>query len=148
MMSSNLFIPVVDLSKKQFSCVLGEEEDYLQAEFLRLMPNTSLDVLVSQVTLQSSVLRKGVFIILDYDLYKPVFGKVIDLAVIQSTVLLCVIEYYGNYFNSHFNSFEISHHGVLKAVNIETLHDHRPVYARQSFVNTDHSLYISLPYII
>ena len=90
-----LLIPILDVSKKQFSCILSEEEDYLQAEFLRLMPDTSLDVIVShpdKVTLQSSVLCKGV---LQYDLFKPVFGKVIDLAVIQSTVLLCVIEYDG-----------------------------------------------------
>ena len=111
------------------------------------MPDTSLDVIVShpdKVTLQSSVLRKGVFIVLHYDLFKPVFGKVIDLAVIQSTVLLCVIEYYGNFFNSLIS---IHLRLVSMAVNIETLHDHRPVYARHSFVNTDNSLYISLPYI-
>ena len=84
---------------------------------------------------------------LHYDLFKPVFGRVFDIAVIQNSVMLCVVEYYGHFFKEHFNSFEISHSGAYKAVHLDLLHDHRPVYARHSFVNTDKNLYISLPYI-
>lgn len=150
MLSSELLTPTLDQSTKQLSCVLSEEEDYLQAAFLYIMPHLTEDTTVSHpgwIALQSSQLRKGVFIILEYDLFKPVFGRVLDIAVIEKTVMLCVLEYYGHCFNEHFNSFEISHHGVFKAVDLHLLHDHRPVYARQSFVNTDKNLYISLPYI-
>ena len=150
MLSSNLLVPTLEQSKKLFSCVLSEEEDYLQAEFFRLMPEITLDTIISHpywISLQSSQLRKGVYIVLIYDLFKPVFGKIVDIAVIGKTVLLCVLEFYGHCFNSHYNSFDISHHGVFKALNIESLIDYRPVFARQSFINSDKSLYISLPYI-
>ena len=43
---------------------------------------------------------------------------------------------------------EVSHHSVLKAVNIEALFDSRPVFTRQSFVPNDKGLYITLPYIV
>ena len=137
MLSNNLLIPTLDYTKNAFSCALNEEEDYLQAEFVQLMPDIALDTVVSHpdwISLQSSKLRKGVYIV-----QSTVFGKIIDVAVIEKTVVLCVLEYYGHHFNSHYNSFEITHHGVIKAVNLEALSDHRPVFEKHSFV--DKSLY-------
>ena len=150
MVSSTLLMPTLDLSKKQRSCMLSEEEDYLQEALFECMPSTTQDTFVNHpdwVSLQSSQLRRGVYIVLNYDTFQPVSGKIVDLAVVDKTVLLCVLEFYGHAFKSHFNSFEISHHGRFKAVNIESLDDHRPVHARQSFVRTDKTLYILLPYI-
>ena len=70
---------------------------------VQLMPDIALDTVVSHpdwISLQSSKLRKGVYIVLNYNLFKPVFGKIIDVAVIEKTVVLCVLEYYGHHFNS------------------------------------------------
>ena len=120
MVSSQLLTPTLDQSNKQLSCVLSEEEDYLQEECLRIMPTITQDAVVNHphwVTLQSSLLRKGVYIVLSYDTFQPVFGKVVDIAVIEKTVLLCVLEFYGHVFNSHCNSFEISHRGVFKTLS-------------------------------
>ena len=82
MVSSQLLTPTLDQSNKQLSCVLSEEEDYLQEECLRIMPTITQDAVVNHphwVTLQSSLLRKGVYIVLSYDTFQPVFGKVVEL---------------------------------------------------------------------
>ena len=72
MLSSELLTPTLDQSTKQLSCVLSEEEDYLQAAFLYIMPHLTEDTTVSHpgwIALQSSQLRKGVFIILEYTIF-------------------------------------------------------------------------------
>ena len=91
-------------------------------------------------------LCQGVYVLLQYDDVRPLFGKIIDIVCIEETVVLCVQEYYGRIFNSHYNCFSITHYGVFRAVHIGTLQDHRPLQARKSFVVTDKSLYIMLPY--
>ena len=85
------------------------------------------------------------YVLLDFDLVKPIFGKVIELMTFEQTVLVCVQEYYGHIFHAHYNSYELNTHGSLIAVNAHALADHRPLLARSSFVSK--SLYITLPYI-
>lgn len=45
-------------------------------------------------------------------------SAVVDIALVGETVLLCVLEFYGKYFHSHYNAFEITHRGVHTAVKI------------------------------
>ena len=138
------------MSPKLSSNSLANEEDYVQNELLRLIPQLTQESTVSHpsfVNLQSSRLCQGVYVLFQYDDVRPLFGKIIDIVCIEETVVLCVQEYYGRIFNSHYNCFSITHHGVLRAVHIGTLHDHWPLQARKSFVVTDKSLYIMLPYI-
>lgn len=150
MIQSDLIIPELEMSTKQQTCTFGEEEDYLQVAFLEVITNLTNDNMVTHpdwVSKNVYQLRKSTFIILQYDFFKPVFGKIVDIAVMDKTVMLCVVEYYGNFLNEHLNSFEVSHYGVIKAVSLDALHDHRPIYPRHSFVNTDRHLYMSLPFI-
>ena len=138
MLCSELITTTLELSKRQRSCALSE--DYLQDALLQIMPQLTEGSIVIHpdwISLSSYQLRKGVFVILKYDFFKPVFGRLTDIAVMEKTVMLCVFEYYDHSFNEHFNSFEITHHGVYKAVSLDLLQDHRPVYAKQSFVNTE-----------
>ena len=149
--SPHLLRPQLDQSSKVRACLLNEEEDFLQREILGLMPDLALDTTVMHphwIHLQSSRLCHGVYVVLNYDVIKPVFGKVVDIALVGEIVILCVLEFYGQYFNSHYNAFEVTHQGVYKAVSIDTLFDHRPVCAKHSFLVRDNSLYISLPYIM
>lgn len=87
------------------------------------------------------------FVILHYDLVRPVFGKVMDLAMIGQTIILCVQEYYGHLFHNHYNAYEIKAAGTVVAINLHELTDHRPLHAQQTFISADKSLYITLPYL-
>lgn len=146
----HLLTPKFETSRRVLTCPLSNEESYVQNEFLRLIPHLTMESVVKHpnwVHLQSSYLCKGVYVLLHHDLMRPVFGKVIDIVVVEQTVVLCVHEYYGHIFNAHYNSYEINTHGAFMAVNVHALTDHRPLHARPSFVPSDKSLYITLPYI-
>ena len=73
----------------------------------------------------------------------PVFGKITDLVIINHTLIVCVIEYYGHTFSSHYNAFMIKSRGL--AVNVHFLADHRSFHARSSFASSDMNFYITLP---
>ena len=55
--------------------------------------------------------------------------------------------YVGSYFCTHYNSFVIKANGEVRAVDVHTLADHRPLHSRQNFDGNEKDLYISLPYI-
>lgn len=147
---SHLLTPRFESSKKVLSNPLSEEDNYIQTELLQLIPHLALDSIVehpSWVNLQSSHLCKGVYVLLNYNLMRPVFGKVIDIVTIEQTVVLCVLKYYGHTFHAHYNCYEIGNCGAIVAVSAHVLADHRPLHARTTFVSSDKSLYIVLPYI-
>ena len=77
------------------------------------------------MNLQSSPFCKGLYVLLKYDTMHPVFGKITDLVIINHTLIVCVIEYYGHTFSSHYNAFMIKSRGVVSAVNVHFLADHR-----------------------
>ena len=104
--STHLLVHRFEKSKKITSNILANVEDYIQSEFLRLIPKLTPDSFVSHlsfVLLQSSRLCIGAYILLQYDDIRPVFGKIVDIVCYNDTVLLCVQEYYGHYINSHYN---------------------------------------------
>ena len=78
---------------------------------------------------------------LHYDLFKPVFGRVFDIAVIQNSVWLNTMVIFLK------NILILLKLVIVVLIKQCTLTYFRPVYARHSFVNTDKNLYISLPYI-
>lgn len=82
-------------------------EDYVQNELLRLIPQLTPESVVhhpSFVVLQSSWLCTGVYVLIQYDDFRPMFGKIVDIACVNETVVLCVREYYGHIFNCAFLS--------------------------------------------
>ena len=79
----------------------------------------------------------------------PKFGKIFDLITFEnnSRLVLCVVEYYGHVFMSHYNSYLIKSKGTITAVDVFALSDHRPLLAYHNFNASDHSnLHIILPY--
>lgn len=147
--TSSLLGPKFEQGKNVSSNMLANEEDYVQNELLRLIPSLTPESIVNHpsfVVVQSSRLRMGVYVLIQYDDVRPVFGKIVDIVCVENTVVLCVLECYGHIFNCHYNCFSITHHGVLKAVHIDSLQDYRPLQARRNFVVNDKSLYIMLPY--
>ena len=51
------------------------------------------------------------------DIILPVLGKIIDLVTIDNTLIICVLECFGHFFNSHYvyNAFGIRTKGVVSA---------------------------------
>ena len=145
-----LLTPTLEKSSKAQLMPLNEEDLYVQNEILRRLPDIDLDTQVAHpkwVTLQSSKLCSGVFVLLKNDDMTPLFGKVLDvILIVGDIVLLCVQHYYGSLFHAHYHSFEISTRGTISAVFVDELEDHRPVHSTSTFVTSDRSLYITLPY--
>lgn len=144
-----MLTPRLEISPKQLSSTLSCEDQYIQCEIKRLIPNLSADSNVFHpdwVKLQSSHFCKGLYILLKYDTMHPVFGKIIDLVIFNDNLIICIAEYYGDIFCSHYNAFTIKTKGVVSAFDVHSLADHRPFYARQNFCPSDQSLYITLPY--
>ena len=113
---SQIHICKFESNPKVLTCPLSNEENYIQNELTRLIPHLLLDSVIGHpnwVQLQSSRLCKEVYVLLHYDLVKPVFGKLIDIVAVEQTVVLCVQEYYGHVFHAHYNTYEINTHGVI-----------------------------------
>ena len=69
---------------------LGNEPDHVQIEFFRIAPSFTQETIVKHpkwVKLQSSYICFGVFVCIKYD---PIYGKVIDIIVVEETVILCL----------------------------------------------------------
>ena len=148
---SNMFkllIPQLEVSPKQISNTLSLEGDYVQKELKRLIPGLSFNTIIYHpvwAKLQSSRFYKGLYVLLKYDIITPVFGKIVDLVVIDNTLLLCVSHFYGELFSSHYNAFIIKTKGVISAIDVCSLDDHRPFYAKTSFSSSEYQ-YVVLPY--
>ena len=144
--TSSLLTPKFEKGKNVSSKMLTNEKGYVLLQLMLSLTPESIVNHRSFVVLQSSKLHMGVYIMIQHDDVRPVFGKIVDIVCLEDTVVLCVHEYYGHIFNSHYNCFSITHRGALKAVHLDSLQDYRPLHARRSFVVTDKLLYIMLPY--
>ncbi len=102
----------------------------------------------SWVDMLSSHLCKGVYVLTEFDIVVPVFGKIIDIVTVDSTVVLCVQKYYGHTFHTHYNSYEISTRGGVVAVSVCSLADHRPLRTKTTFISSDDSFYNVTIYIL
>ena len=147
--ANGLLTPTLDKSSKIQVTSLKEEDLYVQNEILRHIPNATLETQVEHlkwVTLQSSKFCNGVFVMLKNDTMTPLFGKVFDIVIVCEKILLCVQQYHGSLFQAHYNSFEISTRGTTSAVFVDQLDGYRPLHSTRTFVTSDTSLYITLPY--
>ena len=102
----HLLTPPVSFSPKYESHLLLAEDESIQAEFLKLIPGMTLEEEIKHlnwVTIQSSTLRKGSFVLIEYDVESPLFGKVEIILNFYTTVLLYVQEYVGVLYHTHYN---------------------------------------------
>ena len=145
----NFLRPSIEVSPKFSTVQLVTEADNVRQELLRLCPGLDHMCFVqhpSWVNLQNSHFCKGVFILLSFDIVRPQFGKIFDIITCNEIVLLCVQVFYGSMFCAHYNSYVIKSNGNVSVVPVHALVDHRPLRARESFVASDRTLYLSLPY--
>ena len=89
----HLLLSNLEMSPKGHTSCLENELDYVQAEFLCLIPSLTPETTVRHrkwVKLQSSNFVMGVFVRIELDPIHPIFGKVFDIAVIDRTMILSV----------------------------------------------------------
>ena len=107
-------------SSPRVSCnPLLNEDECIKAELFRLIPSVSLESEIKHVewlTVQSSTIRKGTFIMLEYSDETPVFGLVGDILCFETTVLLRGQKYIGAFFHSHYNACVIRRVSCCKLV--------------------------------
>ena len=148
LLTPHMLKPQLDVSPKQVSSTLSCEDGYIQKEIKLANSGYSDNMIVIHpewVNLQSFHFSKGAYIMLAYDTVRLKFGKIFDIITFNnnSNLVLCVVEYFGDMFVPHYNAFIIKTKGVISAISVLSLSDHRPLLAHQN--SSDHSLYITLP---
>ena len=118
----HVLTPSVMSSPRVKSSTLQNEDECMKMEFVRLIPNISLNSEIEWINVQSSVLRKGVFVMLEYSVETPVFGLRVDILCFKMTIVLYVQRYVGEFFIPTLKS-----HGAFAVVNLWSLQDYRPV---------------------
>lgn len=106
----HILTPAITFSPKSVSNPLISEDALVQTEFLRLIPTLSLDTNIKHpewVKIQNSSVCKETFVMVTFDTERPLFGRVFDLLCYDSTILVHVQVYVGEYFISHYNAFII-----------------------------------------
>ena len=80
-----------EYSPKSTSCLLESEEQHVITEIIRVFPSSDCTSMISHpnwVKCQSTVCRKGVFLLLKYDSLSPEFCKINDIFVLNETVFM------------------------------------------------------------
>ena len=77
---------------------------------------------------------------------KSNFYAKLSILTIESTVVLSVREYYGEVFVSHFNAFVINSRGVISAICVDSLADHRTLSVKKNLVPSDNTQYVTMYY--
>ena len=145
----HILMPQLSFSPKFKSNPLIDEDTCIKDEFIRLIPSLSEDSEIKHfdwVEVQSSILQKGSFLMIQYDIDQPTFCKVADILCYDSTVILYAQKFLGEVFISHYNAFCIRSNGDFCALDLLALQDYRPIVVRSSFFRCDRELYALLPY--
>ena len=122
-------------SSPRVTCnILLNEDESIKAEHI---PSISVESAIKHIewlTVESSTLRKGTLVMLEYSDETPVFGLVGEIFCFEASVLLHV-----------YNAFVIKSSGEF-LVNLWCLQDYRPVSVKSSFSSSDSSLCALMPY--
>ena len=145
----HILAPLITLSTRFKSSVLLSEDECVRKEFLRLIPSIDLESEIKHVEwlkVQSSLLRKETFILLEYDTATPLFGLIMDILCFDAIFLLYVQKYVSEVFDSHFNAFIIKSTGEFIVLNLSNISDHWPVIVKSNFVPSNKEMYALLLY--
>lgn len=139
----------VELSRKKVVCALEAEAEHVSEKILTLFPTLKSDSVVEHpawVKIHSSLYRKGVYLLLHYDMMSPDFGKILDIAVVNETVIFSLQVYSTEFFDTHYHAYVIKGSSDRVAVHMDILPYHHPLYAKRTFVSTDETVNIILPF--
>ena len=76
----------------------------------------------------------------------PEFGKVLDIVVVNDTVIFSLQVFSSKFFDTHFHAYVIKCTSAHVAMPLDVLPHYHPLYAKHTFVSTDKKLYITLPF--
>lgn len=142
------FHNMCEVSPKTKPSLLQSEDEYVIHEVCRLFPSmdTSAEVYHTDwVKFHSTVYRKGVFVLLKYDDVTPEFGKIVDIILVNDTVVFSLEMYVSDCFVTHYSCFSIKCTSSFVALALDCLPFVCPLYSKHSFVK-DNALYIVLPF--
>lgn len=147
--SENFLHPDTEFSSKSTISSFDEEDEHVQRLLTQLFPDISSCAIHHHkwVKVQSTKYTNGVFILITHDLISPVFGKVVDIIVVNSTIILTVQKHESMFFDSHYNAYVVRPTGHLIAVQQHTLEWHNAFHQQSTFASSDVQCYITLPYI-
>lgn len=88
----------------------------------------------------------GMFVLLERHDMSPKFGIIMDIHVRDIQRLFFYVEVYEGYcFSTHYNSFGV--HTTSSLVGVHALQDHHSFLVWKSFNLSDHTLYVTMPYV-
>ena len=128
---------------------LSSEDQHVLAEILRVFPTLSLEGMVDHpkwIKVQSSVYKKGVFLLIHNDPMYPEFGKLVDIVLINSVVIFSLQIYVSEYFNTHYHAFSVKSTSKYVALSLDAVPFYHPLYIKQTFSHSDKNLYVVLYY--
>ena len=136
-------------SPKKDIYALQAETEHVSKEILTHFPTLNGDSMVEHpmwVKIHTSHYRKGVYLLLRYDPMSPEFGKVLDIVVVNDTVIFSLQVFSSEFFDTHFHAYVIKCTSAHVAMPLDVLPHYHPLYAKHTFVSTDKKLYITLPF--
>ena len=151
--------PDITFSPKVVNSSLKDEaqhiKDMVRKELLPVQPNVDAHVDSESVPVthpnwvkvQSTKYTKGAYVIVKYDPIDPVFGKIVDILLVDKTVVLSLEKFVSQYFYPHYNAFVVSSSAGLLALQQHRLEYHKVLYGRNSFVRYDLKCYVTLPHL-
>lgn len=148
--TENFLHPEIEFSPKSNLLSFAEEDDHIQHVLLQLFSlEISSDTIHHHkwVKVQSSKYTKGLFVLIKFDPISPVFGKVMDVIVVDNTVILSLQKHKRLFFDSHYNAFVVRSTRELVAIEQHSLEWHNVIHPRSTFVTSDIQCYVTLPYL-
>ena len=140
------------LSPKQSVSYLSQECENIISQLLTVEPSLPSECSLKYhdwLKIQSSVYKLGMFVLLERHDMTPKFGKIIHIIHIQDIkrLFFCVEVYEGCCFSTHYNAFGVHTTTNVLVIDIHALQDHHSFLVRKSFNLSDHTLYVTMPYI-
>ena len=140
------------LSPKQSVSYLSQECENIISQLLTVEPSLPSECSLKYhdwLKIQSSVYKLGMFVLLEHHDMTPKFGKIIHIIHIQDIkrLFFCVEVYEGCCFSTHYNAFGVHTTTNVLIIDIHALQDHHSFLVWKSFNLSDHTLYVTMPYI-
>lgn len=106
---------------------LESEPKHLQDLLVQIIPDVHHETRIARPTWVKQhgvTIKKGAFIITGSDNFYPIFAKVIDVLLVLDIVILEVLHYTVDYFDSHYNAYVVVPSSQKSLINFDQLRDH------------------------
>ena len=138
-----------ECSPKRTHCRLQTEDEHVIDGIIKRFPTIPLTTITyhpAWLKNQAILYRKGLFVLLVYDLMSPKFGKIQDIAVVNDLPFLSLMVFESEGFFSHYNSYQIKPTSSMISLPLDDLSFVQPVYSKKIFLSSDKNVYIVLPF--